>query len=141
MPEQSRLLEDHGDWSPDRNANRIVSRGVSPVGCASPPQSPAVTARSLFDGGARGALAYCLRRKHLRRTTRIAFVVGLLLTAVNQGAVIVGGDASTLTWVRCAVNFLIPFVVSNLGLLSGRGATSGPGPEPEPTLGSAHDEH
>jgi len=96
-----------------------------------------VTARSPYEGGTREALAYCLRRKHLRRTTRIAFVVGLLLTAVNQGAVIVGGDASTLTWVRSAANFLIPFVVSNLGLLSGRGARSGPAP----TVRSVDDEH
>ena len=72
--------------------------------------------------GVRAALAYCRRPAHLRRTTRIALVVGLLLTAVNQGSVIVGGHATTLTWVRCAANFLIPFVVSNLGLLGGRRA-------------------
>jgi len=104
---------------------------------AKAPQSPAVTARSPYEGGTREALAYCLRRKHLRRTTRIAFVVGLLLTAINQGAVILGGDASTLTWVRSAANFLIPFVVSNLGLLSGRGATS----RSAPTVRSVDDEH
>ncbi len=46
--------------------------------------------------------------------------VGLILTAVNQGAVIAGGHATTVTWVRCAINFLVPFLVSNLGLLSGR---------------------
>lgn len=90
-----------------------------------------------YEGGTREAVAYCLRRTHLRRTTRIAFVVGLLLTAVNQGAVILDGDASMLTWVRSAVNFLIPFVVSNLGLLSGRGARSGPAP----TVGAVVDEH
>ncbi len=66
------------------------------------------------------AVAYCARTEHLRRSTRIALVVGLVLTAVNQGSVILGGDASTLTWVRCAANFMIPFVVSNLGLLGGR---------------------
>ncbi len=97
-----------------------------------------MTARSLYEGGTREALAYCLRPEHLRRTTRIAFVVGLLLTAVNQGAVIFGGDASTLTWVRSAANFLIPFVVSNLGLLGGRGARSTPTPTP---TGSVDDEH
>ncbi len=96
-----------------------------------------MTAGSPFVDGAHDALAYCLRREHLRRTTRIAFVVGLLLTAVNQGAVILGGDASTLTWVRSAANFLIPLVVSNLGLLSGRGARSGLAP----TVGSVDDEH
>ena len=78
--------------------------------------------RSRSDGNMREALSYCLRRAHLRRTTRIALVVGVLLTTVNQGAVILGGNASTLTWVRCVINFVIPFVVSNLGLLSGRPA-------------------
>jgi len=39
--------------------------------------------------------------------------------------------------VRSAANFLIPFVVSNLGLLSGRGARSGPAP----TVESVVDEH
>lgn len=96
-----------------------------------------MTGRSPYGDDTREALAYCLRREHLRRTTRIALVVGLLLTAVNQGAVIIGGDASTGTWVRSAVNFLIPFVVSNLGLLSGRGAKPGPAP----TIGSVDDEH
>ena len=67
----------------------------------------------------RGALRYRLQRRHLRRTVCIALVVGLVLTAINQLDVIVGGDATT-TWVKCGLNFLVPFVVSNLGLLSGR---------------------
>ena len=33
---------------------------------------------------------------------------------------IAGGDATTATWVRCALNFVVPFLVSNAGLLSGR---------------------
>ncbi len=85
--------------------------------------------------GLRAAARYCLRPAHLRRTTRIALVVGLLLTTINQGSVIVGGDATTLTWVRCGANFLIPFVVSNLGLLSGRAANA-----PSRTEESFHDE-
>lgn len=72
----------------------------------------------------REAVAYAARPAHLRRTVRIALVVGLLLTAVNQGAVILSGDATALTWVRCGANFLIPFVVSNLGLLGGRAAAA-----------------
>jgi uncharacterized protein involved in response to NO len=79
-----------------------------------------VTPPSLRNRQIREAIAYCARPAHLRRTTRIALVVGLLLTAVNQGSVILGGDATTLTWVRSAANFMIPFVVSNLGLLGGR---------------------
>ncbi len=73
-------------------------------------------------GGWRAALAYCAHREHLRHTVPIALVVGLVLTAINQGAVIVGGDATAATWVRCGLNFVVPFVVSNLGLLSGRPA-------------------
>jgi hypothetical protein len=68
----------------------------------------------------REALRYCLQRRHLRRTLRIALVVGVVLTAINQLDVIASGDATTTTWVKCALNFLVPFVVSNLGLLSGR---------------------
>jgi hypothetical protein len=68
---------------------------------------------------ARGA-ALLHQRRHLRRTVRIALVVGVVLTAINQLDVIVGGDATTATWVKCGLNFLVPFVVSNLGLLSGR---------------------
>ena len=66
----------------------------------------------------RERIAYCARPQHLRRTLRIALAVGLVLTAINQGAVIAAGDATAATWVRCALNFVVPFVVSNLGLLS-----------------------
>jgi len=47
-------------------------------------------------------------------------VVGLILTLINQGSVIADGRATTVTWVRCGLNFLVPFLVSNAGLLSGR---------------------
>jgi hypothetical protein len=80
-------------------------------------------------GRTNDALAHCLRREHLARTVRIALVVGLLLTAVNQLDVILAGRASATTWVKCVVNFCVPFVVSNLGLLSGRGAASAAGGE------------
>jgi hypothetical protein len=74
--------------------------------------------------GTRGKLVracrYCAQREHLRRTASIALAVGLLLTAINQSDVILGGRATPLTWVRCALNFVVPFVVSNLGLLGAR---------------------
>ena len=71
-------------------------------------------------GGWRVALAYCGRREHLRRTLRIALVVGLVLTAINQLDVILRGEATAVTVVKCGLNFVVPFIVSNLGLLSGR---------------------
>ena len=63
---------------------------------------------------------YCGQRQHLRRTARIALVVGVILTAINQLDVILGGSATAFTWVKCALNFVVPFVVSNAGLLSAR---------------------
>jgi hypothetical protein len=78
-------------------------------------------------GADRGALAaaremctFCLQRRNLRRTVRIALVVGVVLTLINQGGVITAGHATAATWVRCALNFVVPFLVSNAGLLSGR---------------------
>jgi hypothetical protein len=44
----------------------------------------------------------------------------VLLTVINQSGVIAAGDATTVTWVRCGLNFVVPFLVSNAGLLSGR---------------------
>jgi hypothetical protein len=42
------------------------------------------------------------------------------LTLIKQGSVIAAGDATTATWIRCALNFVVPFLVSDAGLLSGR---------------------
>jgi hypothetical protein len=71
-------------------------------------------------GDVRAAVATVTRPEHLRRTLGIAFVVGIALTAINQADVILGGDATLGTWVKCGMNFCVPFVVSNLGLLAGR---------------------
>jgi hypothetical protein len=70
----------------------------------------------------REALRICLRREHLRRTVRIALVVGVVLTLINQADVLVGGDATAATWIKSGLNFVVPFVVSNLGLLAGKRA-------------------
>ncbi len=66
------------------------------------------------------ALAVVLLRRNLRRTVRIALVVGVILTTINQGEVIASGQATAATWIRCGLNFVVPFIVSNAGLLSGR---------------------
>jgi hypothetical protein len=82
--------------------------------------SPKAGAPIVAQRGWPAAIAYCLRREHLRRTLRIALVVGIVLTSINQLDVIVRGDATTVTWIKCGMNFGVPFIVSNLGLLSGR---------------------
>jgi hypothetical protein len=68
---------------------------------------------------AREAVRICARPEHLRRTLRIALVVGVILTLINQADVVIRGDATGLTWVKVGLNFCVPFVVSNLGLLAG----------------------
>ena len=48
-------------------------------------------------------------------------MVGTVLTAINQLDVILRKNATTATAVKCGLNYLVPFIVSNLGLLTGRG--------------------
>ena len=71
---------------------------------------------------AREALRICARPQHLQKTVTIAVVVGTILTLINQADVILGGDAKTLTWIKAGLNYCVPFIVSNLGLLAGKRA-------------------
>jgi hypothetical protein len=75
---------------------------------------------------AREAIRICVRREHLRRTVRIALVVGTILTLINQADVIIGGDATPVTAIKVVANFIVPFIVSNLGLLAGKRAERRP---------------
>ena len=68
------------------------------------------------------ALRICFRREHLRRTLKIALVVGTILTLINQADVIIRGDATAVTWIKGGLNYCVPFIVSNLGLLAGKRA-------------------
>ncbi|HYU61801.1 MAG TPA: nitrate/nitrite transporter NrtS [Solirubrobacterales bacterium] len=70
----------------------------------------------------RDALKICFRREHLRKTVKIALVVGTILTLINQADVILRGDATSIIWVKAGLNYCVPFIVSNLGLLAGKRA-------------------
>jgi hypothetical protein len=72
------------------------------------------------------AVRYCLHPAHLRWTLRIAFVMGVVYTAVNQADIIARGEADALIWVKVPLNFLAPFVVANMGLLGARARAAGP---------------
>lgn len=58
-----------------------------------------------------------LRGCTARTAAQVAIVVGTLLSAVNQGAVLWAGDAGTATWIRIGVNYLVPFCVASVGFL------------------------
>ena len=50
----------------------------------------------------------------------IAAVVGVILTAINEGDLLIRGRLDTSLAFKLPLNFLVPFLVSNLGLLSSR---------------------
>ena len=62
----------------------------------------------------------CLKRDHLSRTGAVTIVVGTWLTLFNQGDVLLSGPVDATLTVKIALNYLTPFVVANLGLLSHR---------------------
>lgn len=64
------------------------------------------------------ALKSAIQPTHLRRTCTVALIVGTWLTLFNQGGVIWAGEVGPGLWVKVALNYLTPFVVANLGLLS-----------------------
>lgn len=64
------------------------------------------------------AVSFCLQRPQLHRTLVVAAVVGVLLSVVNQLDAFIEGAATTATWFRVAANFVIPFVVTNVGALT-----------------------
>lgn len=65
----------------------------------------------------REALAVVVWRPHLRKTVALAVVVGSLLFAINQLDVVLSGEATTGVWVKSTVTYLVPFGVSNFGIL------------------------
>ena len=56
--------------------------------------------------------------RHLRATLTITFIVGTVLFAINQLDTVLNGDATAATWIKGAVTYLVPFTVSNLGVLT-----------------------
>jgi anti-sigma factor RsiW len=69
----------------------------------------------------RPALGYCLRRAQLRLTVPMALLVGSVLSVINQGDMIFTGRLSVGMCVTCAMNFLVPFVALNIGLVMALG--------------------
>lgn len=73
----------------------------------------------------REAVALFLSGATVRTAGSTALIVGIILSLVNQGAVVAGGDGDGGTWVRIVVNFLVPFCVASVGFLSARRVRSG----------------
>jgi hypothetical protein len=58
-----------------------------------------------------------LYRPHLRKTIGIAVLVGTVLFAINQLDVVLRGAATSVVWLKVALTYLVPFCVSNTGVL------------------------
>ncbi|HEV3278685.1 MAG TPA: nitrate/nitrite transporter NrtS [Terriglobia bacterium] len=56
-------------------------------------------------------------RPYLKKTVQIALIVGAVLFAINHLDEVVQGRATRTVWIKGAVTFLVPFCVSNLGVL------------------------
>lgn len=67
-----------------------------------------------------------LHRPHLRKTTTIALIVGTVLFGINQLDVVLRGDATTVVWLKSVVTYLVPFCVSNAGVLVASRVDPGP---------------
>ena len=68
--------------------------------------------------GAYQALRTIFHRKHLVRTCTITLIVGTWLTLFNHGDMIIADEFGRQMVVKLLLNYLTPFVVANLGLLS-----------------------
>ena len=65
----------------------------------------------------REALRVVRYRPHLRKTIGVALIVGTIIFAINQLDVVLRHKATVETYVKCAVTYLVPFCVSNYGIL------------------------
>ena len=55
--------------------------------------------------------------RNLKRTARTAFVVGSILFVINQLDVVMSGEATTGTWIKVITTYVVPFLVTNFGVV------------------------
>ena len=61
--------------------------------------------------------AICLDPRTLGKTVTVSLVVGTLLFAINQLDVVISGRVTLGVWLKVALTYLVPFAVSNYGVL------------------------
>ena len=66
----------------------------------------------------REAVSVVASPQHLKRTVSIALIVGSTFFAMNQLSPIVAGRADAIVWLKAALTYLTPLLVSNFGVLS-----------------------
>jgi hypothetical protein len=63
--------------------------------------------------------AVCFDRSNLSQCIGAAVLVGTLLFLINQADVVFSGQATAATWVKIGLSYLVPFFVSNFGIVIG----------------------
>jgi len=66
----------------------------------------------------REARELVVTRRNLKRTATIATTVGTIFFTMNQLPVVLAGKATAILWIKAALTYLTPLVVSNVGMLS-----------------------
>lgn len=61
----------------------------------------------------------CLDRLNLSRCILVALLVGTVLFFINQADVVFAGRATASTWLKVGLTYLVPFFVSQYGVLLG----------------------
>ncbi|WP_299596798.1 nitrate/nitrite transporter NrtS [uncultured Tateyamaria sp.] len=51
-------------------------------------------------------------RTVMRRATKIALVVGIVIAVINHGDRMAAGQMDASAWLKCALTFLVPYSVS-----------------------------
>ncbi len=97
---------------------------MAPVPPTDDPSRAAVTWSSR-----REAVDVIVHPARLRQTALTALLVGTILFLINHLDTVLAGAATTQTWVKIAVTYLVPFTVANIGLLLG---SRRPRPLPRP---------
>lgn len=106
MSRAARQPADHPSSHPGAASPR-TGRGLSPSSAATVAEPGLISVRSRCAATA-SPCAW---------PAPVALVVGTILSAVNQGAVVLDGHAGWMTWLRVAVNHAAPFVVASVGYL------------------------
>lgn len=69
--------------------------------------------------GWRLALRYAVDDGVPRRSLTIALAVGTILNLINQGDVLMG-EIGAVNWAKCAMTYVVPYLVSTWGAVSFR---------------------
>jgi hypothetical protein len=55
---------------------------------------------------------------NLRKSVSVALLVGTTFVSLNQLETILAGEATPLTWIKAALTYVVPFCVSNYGIVA-----------------------